>query len=102
VKFGLSCKEYALLENLLINLLKKRGAEIWIFGSRARGDHKKFSDIDVLYRLPEGTRLDLSELGQLKEGLEESELPYKVDIVDINELADSYRSKALKEKVGVD
>ena len=49
-----------------------------IFGSRARGDYKYNSDIDlVVYcegRMPTGLRLDLDEAAGI----------YKIDVVDMN------------------
>jgi predicted nucleotidyltransferase len=48
--FGLSDHEYELLAQLAISPLQKCGAKVWIFGSRARGDQRLYSDIDLLYK----------------------------------------------------
>ncbi len=54
--------------------------EVWAFGSRVTGKAKQFSDLDlaIITQQP----LSLSEYAILKEAFDESDLPFKVDIVD--------------------
>lgn len=40
--FGLSDSDFSILKQILINPLKNEGCDVWIFGSRARGDHQNF------------------------------------------------------------
>ena len=54
--------------------------EIWAFGSRVTGKAKQFSDLDLVIITQQP--LPLSEYAILKEAFAESDLPYKVDIVD--------------------
>ena len=57
------------------------GAQVLLFGSRARGKHvKRFSDLDLAVKSCE--RLTLSQLADLSEAFSESDLPFKVDVVD--------------------
>ncbi|VWX53480.1 nucleotidyltransferase family protein [Novosphingobium sp. 9U] len=53
---------------------------VCVFGSRAGGRVKPFSDIDLLLEGP--APLSLSQLGTLADAFDESLLPYKVDLVD--------------------
>lgn len=99
--FGLTSGEREILERFLIRPLKAEGVMIWIFGSRARGDHKRFSDIDVLYAVPDGVDLRPGLISEIKEALEESNLPYKVDLVHEPELAESYRASVRKDRIAV-
>lgn len=55
-------------------------ARVWLFGSRARGPAKKFADLDLA--IDAGRKLSLSELIALTDAFVESDLPYKVDVVD--------------------
>lgn len=101
MKFGLTSSEWDFLERHLIEPLKQQGARVWIFGSRARGDQKPFSDIDVLYSLSPQQNLSPSFIYNLKEQLVESHLPYKVDLVFEGELAASYAPFILRDRVEV-
>lgn len=99
MNFGLSSLEYQLLHDLALEPLRKAGARIWIFGSRARGDQKPFSDIDILIELGSDSHLPPGLLSQIKEAVEESRLPYKVDFVNITDLAESYRQGVLQDRI---
>ena len=56
------------------------GGKVWVFGSRATGRARRYSDLDLL--IDAGRPLSLAEAALLREGFEESDLPYRVDIVD--------------------
>jgi uncharacterized protein len=97
LRFGLEARQWLLIENILVKPLKEKGVKIWVFGSRVTGTHQKFSDIDVLL---EG-HIPALILSEIKERLEESSLPIKVDIVELRDLAESYRAQILSERVAV-
>ena len=101
MKFGLKPEDLELLEELLFSPLRKHHSKIWIFGSRARGDYKPFSDIDILYQIPKNYTITLSDISDIKERLEQSNLAYKVDIVNIEDLAESYVEEILKDRVQI-
>ena len=68
------------LREFLKEFFRGKEAEVYLFGSRARGDASPSSDIDLAIVSDQ----DLSEdLTMLREILEESLLPYKVDLVDL-------------------
>lgn len=99
MKFGLDEKDWKLIEELAIKPLKSRGADVWIFGSRARGDQKTYSDLDILYEAQED--LKFGDLALIQENLEESNLAVKVELVSRSDLAEAYRNQIEKEKVAV-
>lgn len=101
MKFGLEDKHLSQLETLLFTPLKEAGFKIWIFGSRARGDHRPYSDIDLLIERSSEVKNFSRLISQLKEAIEESSLPYKVDLVDIKDLAESYKEKVLRERIEI-
>ena len=95
-KFGLSDTEYKHLESLVLEPLSRHGAKVWMFGSRARGDYSRFSDVDLMVE----ASTDISMvLGQVREAIIESNFPYKVDIVDLRDFAAEYRSNFEREKI---
>ncbi len=55
-------------------------ARLRLFGSRARGDARHTSDIDLAVQA--GARIPAAELAALREALEESHVPFRVDLVD--------------------
>jgi len=56
-------------------------AAVYVFGSRARGTAKKAADLDLA--IDARRKLTLQEEVALSEKFEDSDLPYKVDIVDL-------------------
>ncbi len=97
MRWGLEPLHVQTLERFLFEPLKNRGAKVWVFGSRARGDQKRFSDLDVLFE--ESQPIPLAEISKIKEDLEESALPIKVDLVNIKNLAESYYASVMKDRV---
>jgi len=65
------------------------GYTVWVFGSRVQGRAKKYSDLDlaIMSREP----LSLSKIADLKEAFDESDLVFKVDIVDWATTSHSFR-----------
>lgn len=96
MKYGLTSEELIYFEKNLIIPLKASGATVWIFGSRARGDHKKFSDIDILVR--PSTKEVHTLISKIKEVFEEENFPYKIDITCEDDLAASYRENVMNDK----
>jgi len=81
MKFGLKAEHWKIIELVLLASLKQQGAKIWIFGSRARGNFKEFSDLDVLFQTQ--APLPPCLISNIQEALEESRLPIKVDLVEV-------------------
>ncbi|MEK6705477.1 MAG: nucleotidyltransferase domain-containing protein [Bdellovibrionota bacterium] len=98
MKFGLSETSWKLVEQIALEPLKRTGAQVFVFGSRARGDHYEFSDLDLLVFNLKNAKL----LSGIKEQLEESSLPIRVDIVLNEDLADSYRNNVDSEKIKIE
>lgn len=99
MKFNLSDSEYNQLTKLVIEPLKKSGLKVYIFGSRARGNSHPFSDIDILYSYENIEPEFNASISQIKEAVEESNFPFKVDLVNEKDLAASYRESVFKERV---
>lgn len=72
-------------------------AKVWVFGSRASGHARRYSDLDLA--IDAGRPLTLDETAGLAEAFSESELPYRVDIVDWRTLDASFRKIIAKGRV---
>jgi predicted nucleotidyltransferase len=96
MKFGLTQEQFDFIQSNVVKRLSLFGAKVWCFGSRARGDHQKFSDLDLLIDVDQDVS---STLSAIREDLENSNFGLKVDLVLKAEIASSYKAKILKEKV---
>jgi uncharacterized protein len=85
------------LRHMVLDALGAHDAAVWLFGSCARGDVLQHSDIDIAIlprdELPSGFFSDLAE------SLEESSIPYNVDIVDLRSAAPSLIDEVRREGV---
>ena len=72
---------------------------VWAFGSRARWTAKPFSDLDLAIITEKPLPLEVS--AALAEDFSESDLPYKVDLVDWATTAESFRQIIERDKVVV-
>jgi len=77
--------------------LAGRPVRIFLFGSRARGDAAPFSDIDIA--LWAAAPLPRELLGRLRETLEESTVPVRVDLVDLRLADPAFRRAVLAHAV---
>ena len=71
--------------------------EVWAFGSRATWKAKEFSDLDLAIISDKPLSLDVS--ASLSEDLSESDLPWKVDVVDWASTSASFRTIIERDKV---
>lgn len=99
MKYGLSEHEFSLLNQLVLLPLKQRKAQIYLFGSRATGKFKRFSDIDLFYTSDVKHKILGDVIYQIISDIEESDFPYKLDLVNYDELAMSYRKNIDLEKI---
>ena len=76
---ALTSEELALVRAVLARSLP--GATAWVYGSRATGNPKPFSDLDLA--VDAGAPLSLDVLAELRESFDESSLPFKVDVTDL-------------------
>ncbi|MCO5113831.1 MAG: nucleotidyltransferase domain-containing protein [Bdellovibrionaceae bacterium] len=100
MKFGLKESDLLFLQENLIQPLKGQGFKVYVFGSRATGKNHPFSDIDILLEGNVSSDKDIIII-QIKELFEESNFPYKIDLVKSENLAQSYRPSVMKDRVEV-
>ena len=83
------------VRRIVLDALSENNAHVYLFGSWARGEATRLSDIDIAIvpyaTLPRGT------LARLRERLEESHVPYHVDVVDLTRTAPEFRRRVLAE-----
>ncbi len=69
------------------------GAEARVFGSRVDGTPKDYSDLDLA--LVGAAKLDTAVMESLREAFEESDLPYRVDIIDWHTISKEFQKVIL-------
>jgi len=73
-------------------------AVVYVFGSRAKNCAKPYSDLDLAIDL-NGQKLDLSALAKLKSSFEETTIPYKIDVVDLNSISDEFKDNIKEDLI---
>lgn len=71
--------------------------DVWAFGSRTTGKAKPYSDLDLAIITNEP--LDWSASAALADDFAESDLPFKVDVVDWATTSTAFRKIIDKDKV---
>lgn len=96
-RFGI---DESIIENI-INIIKEYNeiTKAVIFGSRARGDYKNTSDIDIALF---GDKLNNTINTKIFYQIEDLYIPYKIDLINFNTLGDNNKIKENILKEGVE
>ncbi|MBF0359993.1 MAG: nucleotidyltransferase domain-containing protein [Oligoflexia bacterium] len=98
--FGLTSVERELIISLIKQeLFPDQKLKIWIFGSRARRDNQRYSDVDLLLEIDPPSTLTTEQFVKMQSNLEESYIQYKVDLVCSSTIEESYRENIERDKV---
>jgi predicted nucleotidyltransferase len=95
MKIQLTTKQIRFIKKTLQNLFPK--SQFYAFGSRAKKIAKRYSDLDVLIASPK--KPSLLALSELEEILTESDLPFKVDIIDNHRVSAEFLKKIEQEAI---
>ncbi len=77
------------------NILKKYPYTFYIFGSRTKGKAKKLSDLDLCFM----DNIPLHTKAIIEEEFAESNLPFKVDLMDWNQLPLTFQNQIRNDLV---
>lgn len=72
-------------------------AKIYLFGSRATHTFSHGSDIDIAIDI--GHEIDFVAVGELREILNATNIPQKIDVVDFNEIPEPMQQEIVKTGV---
>ena len=73
--YGMTDKEIQILQTLFA--AKAHIERVILYGSRAKGNYKPFSDVDIVLV---GDALSRADINRLYASIDESSLPYKFDV----------------------
>ena len=92
---ALNANELAVVKAILFRHVPQ--SSVWAFGSRATGKAKQYSDLDLCIKAD--TALGLDVMSAMAEDFSESDLPWKVDIVDWFSVSDSFKAMIERDSV---
>ncbi len=94
-------KDIEKIKSKIVKILKKHGiVRAGLFGSFARGENKKKSDVDILIEVDKNRKFSLLDFVGLKLELEDV-LKKKVDLVEYSVIKKRIRNQILNDEVKV-
>ena len=78
---------------IIQQILSKYPYKFYAYGSRVKGTARKFSDLDLCYR----EEIPNEVIYQIKEELEESDLPFEVELVNWKHMQLGFRELIQKD-----
>lgn len=87
----------AIARDLVLKYIDTTQFKVFLFGSRACGNARFNSDIDI--GVWGSNRLSIQQKNAIEEALEESIIPFKVDIVDFTLADENFKKYALRKIV---
>lgn len=85
------------IRQAVTDYFKDDGVKIILFGSRARKDYNTASDVDIGV-IPNGKNIE-RKINALKEKIEDLNIPYKIEIVNLSEVSEDFKKQALKDAI---
>ncbi len=82
--------EYLTIIKTILRQHLPLNAKVSVFGSRVTGKARKYSDLDLVINIS-GENVPVQTLSVLATEFEESDLPFKVDVVDWNKLSAEFQ-----------
>ncbi len=81
------------IKDIIFKFIDPNEYKIFIFGSRVAGKARKFSDYDVgiIGKKP----VEWKKLSLIDEVFEESDIPFKIDLVDFSLVSENFKKTAL-------
>ena len=85
------------VRDIVLDGLVRTRADVYLVGSCATGDAMRTSDVDVAIDPKEP--LPSGALMRIRESLEESTVPYFVDVIDLGSADHKFRTRLLKDAI---
>ncbi len=82
---------------ILFSILNAYPYSFYAFGSRVKGTQKSLSDLDLCYMDP----IPDAIISELQGQFEDSDLPFKVDLVNFNQCSSDFQKHIRKDLVKI-
>ena len=83
---------------IIQNILGKYPHKFYAYGSRVKGTAGKYSDLDLCFQ----EKIPWNVLSHIQEELEESNLPFKVDLVNWEWMSSNFQELIKKDLILID
>ena len=85
------------IRRMVLDFMAGEGARIYLFGSWAKGKQRRSSDVDiaVFYEGSSNSR----KIAELRDFLEDSTIPYRVDVVDMSQASEALCREIRKDGI---
>ncbi len=97
-KIDITAEQYAIVQNILSKNISTH-IKVWVFGSRVKNSAKKYSDLDLALENSDGSKIDQKVIFALQTDFEDSDLPWTVDVLDLNNITPEFRRLIEQDKV---
>jgi len=84
-----------LIRNILLKHINSQNYSIFLFGSRATSRHTPFSDVDI--GIEGKNRLPGHVMQEIKGDFEESNIPFRIDVVDFSMVGEDFKHIAMRQ-----
>ncbi len=85
------------VKRIVLGRLRDRDVAVYLFGSHAAGTARRYSDVDVA--IDARSPIPASVWAALAEAIEDSTVPWHVDLVDLGQVDPDFRRRVISEGV---
>ncbi len=82
-------------KDIILDQIDKKNITVFLFGSRATGKGKRDSDLDI--GLWSNNKIESTIMRKIRSAIEESIVPYHVDVVDFTTVEEKFKKIALRK-----
>ena len=93
---GVSDQDWNFIFKQLGRILEPN-SHVFIFGSRFRGNQRRYSDLDLA--IDQGVPIKSDQLNALEECFSESDLTYKIDLTDMQKIEKDFQKHIRENSV---
>jgi predicted nucleotidyltransferase len=83
------------VKRIVLGHLQGRDVAVYLFGSHAAGTARRYSDVDIA--VDARSPIPASVWAALSEAIENSTVPWHVDLVDLGQVAPEFRRRVISE-----
>lgn len=86
-------------KSIINSILQDEKLKIYVFGSRATGKAKKYSDLDLA--LQSDKKINSDKINKINYELEETTIPYKIDVIDLDTITENFKKYIEKDLIEI-